>query len=223
MKEEYTDITFILDKSSSMAHVTGDTIGGFNAFLESQQKEEGKATFTLYQFANTIQKITEGVDINDVKKLNNENYIADGWSTSLRDAVGHAIDATGRRLKNMKEEDRPSKVIIVIQTDGEENSSVEYSWEQLKKMIEHQEDKYNWKFIFLGANLDAAKQAVSLGIASANTMRYANNKMGNVKLYDSMTRNMSKLRKSDMVDFNSMTFFEEKDYEDQKEAEQSNS
>ena len=211
MREDYTDITFILDKSASMAGVTSDTIGGFNKFLKDQKEEEGKATFTLYQFASGSIMVHNAIDIKEVEELTNKNYIADGHSTSLLDAVGKAINETGKRLREMNDKDRPAKVIVVIQTDGQENSSHEFTWQRIQEMIKHQEDKYSWKFVFLGANLAAAEQADMMGIHAMNTLQYSNTGRGNAAAYNSVSKGMKKLRRAVQSDYVNFSLFDMED------------
>jgi len=114
MREDYTDITFLLDDSGSMSGRTGDTIGGYNAFIKEQKEVPGFATMTLYQFATTSRKQYEAKNMKDVEDITDKTYIANGTSTALLDAIGIAITETGKRLKEMNEKDRPAKVIMVI-------------------------------------------------------------------------------------------------------------
>lgn len=209
MNDKHVDITFILDKSGSMESVTNDTIGGFNSFIEEQQKskKDNQITFTLYQFSNTPSKIIDAKDIKEVEKLTTENYIANGISTSLLDAVGLAINETGKRLDKINDQDKPAKVIIVIQTDGEENSSKEFNFSKIKEMITHQETKYNWKFVFLGAGIDAAKQSSMMGIHTNNSMQYCNSVAGNKIMYRSMSKGIRGILESDMAYYSTSSVF----------------
>src|ERR1035437_3209746 len=151
MKENYTHISVVLDRSGSMSSIASDTIGGFNTFLKTQKEAVGTCTFSLMQFDNEHTIIHDGVDINEVPDLDATTFVPRG-GTALWDAIGRTIHATGAYLGKMKEADRPEKVVFVIITDGDENSSREFSHAKVREMIKHQTDKYQWGIIFLGAN-----------------------------------------------------------------------
>jgi len=136
MKENLTEMVFILDRSGSMSNLTKDTIGGFNTMIENQKKEDGDAVLTTVLFDDMYELLHDGVNIQDVKELTNKEYYARGM-TALLDAIGKTINTVGERLSKTKEENRPSKIIFVITTDGQENSSKEFTQKQIKEMIEH--------------------------------------------------------------------------------------
>src|ERR1041384_6552101 len=172
MKEDFTYIAVVLDKSGSMAGVTDDTIGGFNAFLKKQQGLPGRAQLMLVQFADTPEYVISR-DVKDIHPLNHSTYIPDGGSTALYDAIGSTIDNVGAILAKMPEAERPGRVLILIQTDGLENSSRYYKAERVAKMIKHQREKYNWNFAFIGASEAAITDAVRLNIPVNFTAQYA--------------------------------------------------
>lgn len=213
MKENYTDITVLLDRSGSMCSVRDDTIGGFNTFIEEQKKEEGYATFTLVQFDHEYEPNFSAINIKEVQLLNKKTYMPRG-ATALLDALGRTIVETGQRLNDMKEEDRPENVIFVIQTDGQENASVEYNWEKISEMIKHQKDKYNWEFIFLGAGEDVIKQAGKIGIGFGSSLNYTNNSAGNDAMFKSLSKGMSAYRSGTSA----KDFFDNEDREAQTQA-----
>jgi len=159
----YTEIVCIIDKSGSMDNIKSDAIGGFNTFIEEQKKVEGTASVTLVLFDHTYQVVYENKDINNVELLTDKTYIPGGM-TALLDAIGRTIDDIGKRLANTEEDKRPDKVMICILTDGEENSSNDYTRDKIKGMITHQREKYNWGFAFLGANQDSFKEGNKIGI-----------------------------------------------------------
>ena len=163
MKKGLTEIVFILDKSGSMSGLEADTIGGYNSFLKKQKKVEGEAYVSTVLFSDYSKVIHDRVPIAKVEPLNEEQYSVDGC-TALLDAIGGAIHHIGNVHKYAREEDRPEKTVFVITTDGQENSSHEYSYAKIKKLIEKQQEKYGWEFIFLGANMDAIGEAGKLGI-----------------------------------------------------------
>lgn len=173
MKENLTEIVAILDASGSMQGFVSDTIGGFNTFLEDQKKLPGEATLTVTTF-NSIEPaniIYNGVNINECAGLNDANYKADGM-TPLFDAIGHTIKTVGKRLEETPEEERPSKVLFLISTDGMENYSRDYTQQKVKDMIEHQKNKYNWEFVFTAANIDTASVSSGIGISGAASASY---------------------------------------------------
>lgn len=171
MKEGLTEIVFILDKSGSMGGLEKDTIGGYNAFLEKQKKLDGEAFVSTVLFSDKSTVIHDRVSIKDVEPLTDEQYSV-GGCTALLDAVGGAIQHIGNIHKYARNEDVPEKTIFVITTDGEENSSREYDYRKIKQMIERQQKKYNWEFLFLGANIDAVGEAGKLGISRDRAVRY---------------------------------------------------
>ena len=199
MKENLTEMVFILDRSGSMSNLTQDTIGGFNTMIENQKKEDGEAILTTVLFDDKYELLHDGVNIKDVNKLTNKEYFARGM-TALLDAIGKTINTVGERLNKTKEEDKPSKVIFVITTDGQENSSREFTQEQIKEMIEHQTNTYNWQFMFLGANIDAVSTAQSFGINGQFASNYTANSRGTDALYSSVSKSVASFRSVGVVD-----------------------
>lgn len=163
MNSNLTEIVCILDKSGSMYSLSRDTVGGYNSFIEEQKKIDGEAFVTTVLFNEHYQLLHDHVDIHSMLPMSEDDYLACGM-TALYDAIGITIDNVGKRLAETPEDQRPSKVIVVITTDGYENSSKEYSKARIKQMIEHQQNKYSWEFIFLGAGIDAKSEADSIGI-----------------------------------------------------------
>ena len=164
MKPNFVKVVFVIDESGSMYMSSKETINGINEFLQDQNKNsEGECEVSFYKFNSKINKVFEHISSKDVAYLTEEDYIP-GGATALYDALGVAIDDTGVYLSNLNEEDRPSKVIVVVITDGEENSSKEYTLDIVKDMIKGQEEKYNWYFAYLGIDIIDMKDAISLGI-----------------------------------------------------------
>jgi len=199
MKENLTEMVFILDRSGSMSNLTKDTIGGFNTMIENQKKEDGEAVLTTVLFDDMYELLHDGVNIQDVKELTNKEYYARGM-TALLDAIGKTINTVGERLNKTKEEDRPSKIIFVITTDGQENSSKEFTQKQIKEMIEHQTNTYNWQFMFLGANIDTVSTAQSFGISGQFASNYTANSRGTDALYTTLSKSVSSYRSVGVVD-----------------------
>ena len=201
MNKNLTEIVFILDRSGSMGHLTDDTIGGFNTFIENQKKEDGEAVLTTVLFDHQYELLHDGINLKDINPLTNKEYFARG-TTALLDAIGKTINTIGNRLSNTKEEDKPSKVIMVITTDGAENASMEFTQPQIKEMIEHQTDKYDWQFMFLGANIDAVSTAQSFGISGQFAANYTANSRGTDALYTTMSKSVSCLRSVGVLEDN---------------------
>lgn len=165
MRENSTEMVFVLDRSGSMSGLAADTIGGFNELIEKQKKIEGDAYVTTVLFDHEYEVLHDHVALGEVAPLTDKEYFARG-STALLDAVGRTIDSVGARLAAAPEEERPEHVVFVITTDGRENSSREYTAQRVREMVEHQQQKYSWQFVFLGANMDAVSEARNLGISA---------------------------------------------------------
>ena len=185
MKKNLTELVFILDRSGSMAGLEDDTIGGFNAMIEKQKAEPGQAYVSTVLFDNERDVIHDRLDIQNIQPMTRKEYYVRGC-TALLDAVGNAIHHIGNVHKYAREEDCPEKTLFVITTDGMENASREYSYDRLKKMIERQKEKYGWEFIFLGANIDAAKEAARFGISEDHAANYHADRMGTAVIYEAV-------------------------------------
>ena len=167
-----TELVFILDRSGSMAGLEKDTIGGFNSLIEKQRKEPGTAAVSTVLFDNESEVIHDRLPLENIPPMTDKEYYVRGC-TALLDAVGGAIHHIGNVHKYAREEDRPEKTLFVITTDGMENASRKYSYRKLKDMIRRQEEEYGWEFLFLGANIDAAKEAARFGIREDRAANYA--------------------------------------------------
>ena len=196
MKNGYSDITVVLDRSGSMACLVDEVIGAFNTFVDEQQQVAGQASFSLVQFDDRYEVYLDAVDLAKVGRLDRTTYVPRGM-TALYDAVGRAIIATGKRLAAMDEAERPEKVVFLIQTDGEENASHEYDAATLQARIRHQQDKYAWEFVFLGANIDAGSVAEEIGIARDKALQYANNADGTRAAFAAVSDNLAGFRRGD--------------------------
>lgn len=182
MRENLTEMVFVLDRSGSMSGLAADTIGGFNELIEKQKKIEGHAYVTTVLFDHEYEVLHDHVALEEVAPLTDKEYFARG-STALLDAVGRTIDAVGARLAAAPEEERPAHVVFVITTDGMENSSREYTAQRVRGMIEHQQQKYSWQFVFLGANMDAVSEARKLGISAKYAADFTPSHSGVRKMY----------------------------------------
>lgn len=195
MMKNLTEIVFILDRSGSMAGLEDDTIGGFNAMIEKQKNEEGDAFVSTILFDNYVEVIHDRVDIRKVRPMTRRDYYVRGC-TALLDAVGRTIRHIGNVHKYAREEDRPEKTLFVITTDGMENASREYSYERVRRMIEHEKEKYGWEFIFLGANIDAAREAARFGITEDRAVNYHADSVGTAVIYEAVSEAVCNVRAS---------------------------
>ena len=188
-----TELVFILDRSGSMSGLEGDTIGGFNSMIGKQKKEPGGCLVSTVLFDNESQVIHDRVPLENVPRLTEKEYFVRGC-TALLDAVGGAIHHIGNIHKYARPEDRPEKTMFVITTDGLENASRRYGYDKVKAMIERQKEKYGWEFIFLGANIDAAKEAARFGISADRAVRYQSDSVGTALNYDVISEAVSRVR-----------------------------
>jgi uncharacterized protein YegL len=195
MKKNLTELVFILDRSGSMSGLEGDTIGGFNAMIEKQKKEPGEAYVSTVLFDNETEVIHDRVDLGKIERLTDREYYVRGC-TALLDAVGGAIHHIGNVHKYAREEDRPEKTLFVITTDGMENASRKYSYEKVRSMIERQKEKYGWEFIFLGANIDATKEAARFGITEEFAVNYNADSVGTAVIYEAVCDAVCSVRAS---------------------------
>ncbi|NLF96080.1 MAG: VWA domain-containing protein [Candidatus Riflebacteria bacterium] len=173
MRSDYTHITVVLDRSGSMEAIRSDTIGGFNSFLAAQKAEPGFATLTLVQFdtQDAYEVIQDFKNIQEVPELTRETFVPRA-GTPLYDAMGKAINDLEHKLASMPEATRPQRVIVAFVTDGQENSSREFSKSMVQKMIKEKQEKSDWQFVFLSADLDAMEEALSTGVAAASSLLF---------------------------------------------------
>ena len=195
MKKNLTEIVFILDRSGSMAGLEGDTIGGFNAMIEKQKAQPGEVLVSTVLFDNESEVIHDRVNIQEIEPMTRKEYYVRGC-TALLDAVGSAIHHIGNVHKYAREEDRPEKMLFVITTDGMENASRKYTYDRLKTMIERQKEKYGWEFLFLGANIDAAREAARFGISADRTANYHADSEGTTVIYEAVSEAVCNVRAS---------------------------
>ena len=199
MNKNLTEIVFILDRSGSMGGLEADTIGGFNAFLEKQKKEEGEALLSTILFDHESVVLYDRVDIRKVEPMTERQYQVRG-STALLDAIGGAVHHMANVHKYAREEDRPGKTVFVITTDGMENASRRYTYREVQKMVKHEQEKYGWEFLFLGANMDAISVARSFGIREDRAVRYSCDEVGTGLNFAVVSETIGKVRRGQMID-----------------------
>ena len=199
MKENCSELAFILDRSGSMAGLESDTIGGFNAFLEKQKALPGEARLTTVLFNHRDYLLHDRLDIQAVAPLTAKEYSV-GGSTALLDAVGRTISKIDSALRHTAESHRAGKVLIVITTDGLENASREYSLAQVRQMIERQKQECGWEFLFLGANIDAVAAAGDLGIAPDRAQNYCPDAEGTALNFHAVSAAAACIRETGRLD-----------------------
>jgi hypothetical protein len=191
----WTEIAFILDRSGSMQSIRSGTMEGYNSFI-FQQKEENDnypVRFSLTLFSSGIEEVLSSIPVNKVMELDDSNYRPSG-NTALLDAIGTTINNLGKRLADTPETDRPGKVIVAIMTDGEENSSRQFTWDQISEMIKHQTEVYKWQFLFLGANQDAIATASRMNIDKGSSSTYFQNSRSSRIALRAVTRSVSSMK-----------------------------
>ncbi len=193
MKKNLTEMVFILDKSGSMAGMEEDTIGGFNAMIEQQKREEGEALVSTVLFSDGNRVIHDRVELDRIEPMNRKQYFV-GGCTALIDAIGCAIHHIGNVHKYAREEDRPEHTIFIITTDGMENASHLYSSDEVKAMVKRQKEKYGWEFLFLGANIDAVETAREFGIGEDRAVHFHNDRRGVSLNYETVSRTVGCMR-----------------------------
>lgn len=198
-----TEVVFILDKSGSMHGLEADTIGGFNSMLKKQKESDEKTYITTILFSDSSELIHDRTDLLEVKDMTEKDYYP-GGCTALLDTVGETIERIKLIHKYVREEDRPDKTLFVIITDGEENASRKYSYAQIKALINEQQKKHEWEFIYLGANIDAAASADTIGISKNKAFQYKSDKKGTACSYSAVGNALCAFRSmniEDMADF----------------------
>ena len=195
MKNNITELVFILDRSGSMAGLEGDTIGGFNSMIEKQKKQDGLCFVSTVLFDDEGEVLHDRVKLTDIPKMTDEDYTVRGC-TALIDAIGGAIHHIGNIHKYARPEDVPEHTMFVITTDGQENASRRYDAATVKKMIERQKEKYGWEFLFIGANIDAVETAARYGIDKDRAVNYNADGQGTQILYESVAKAVCNVRAS---------------------------
>ena len=193
MKKNATELVFILDRSGSMSGLEADTIGGFNSMIEKQKQEAGEIAVTTILFDNYVETLHDRADLQKIQPMTNKEYYVRG-STALLDAVGSTIQHIAHVHTVMGEDNVPEHTMVVITTDGMENSSKEFTAEAVKRLIEEKKEKNGWEFLFLGANIDAVKAAGHIGIGADRAVNYHSDHVGTALNYDVVSATVSNMR-----------------------------
>ncbi len=198
MNKNLTELVFILDRSGSMSGLESDTIGGFNSMLKKQRAIDGECRITTVLFNDNYKLLHDRIDIRAVSPMTENEYQV-GGSTALIDAIGRTINKLVNVQKSTAEEYRAEKVMFVIITDGEENSSREYSAERVRAMIGQEKEKYGWEFVFLGANIDAVQTAGRFGIGADRAADYVADSEGTTLNFEMMSQAVAQYRKMNCI------------------------
>ncbi len=193
MNKNLTELVFVLDKSGSMSGLEKDTIGGFNSMLEKQRGEEGDVVISTVLFDDHMQVLHDRTDLAGIGNLTDKDYTV-GGSTALLDALGNSIRHINKVQKALPEDERPAKTMFIITTDGQENSSHDFSYEKIRKMVEKKQEKKQWEFLFLGANMDAISAAASIGIKANRAANFRCDAVGTAVNYSALSKAVSKFR-----------------------------
>ena len=218
MNASKTELIIVLDRSGSMSSIKKDMEGGLKSLIEKQAAEPGECLVSVYQFDDHYEPVFEAVN---AKKAPSVTLTPRG-STALRDALGKTINAVGERLAKTAEADRPSLVMLAVVTDGFENASKEFSQSQVASLVKHQREKYNWQFVFLGADQDSVLSGTSYGFSAAASMTYDKSSAGTVSTYSILSSKLSAMR-TDINQFGRLTTVSDDtlfNEQDRKEAAQ---
>lgn len=187
---DYTAVQLVLDRSGSIRKILSDMQGGLQTFIEDQKKVPGRCTLRISQFDNEYEVVHGSRPISEVEV---PSIHPRGW-TALLDAWGRALTEFGEELAALPEDQRPSKVIFVVMTDGLENASKEWTYDQVHAATTEQREKWGWEFLFLGANMDAVKEGAKLGVPSANSITYDTDSKGVASSYGAVSASVTRTR-----------------------------
>ena len=192
-KNGITELVFLLDRSGSMSGLEADTVGGFNSLIEKQRRQEGTCYVTTILFDSESEVIHDRVSLGGIRPMTEREYTVRGC-TALLDALGGAIRHIADIHRYARPEDVPEHTVFVITTDGMENASRTYSADRVKRMIEHEKEKYGWEFLFLAANIDAVSTASRYGIGADRAVNYRADSRGTRVLYDTVAEAVCQVR-----------------------------
>ena len=199
MKNNITELVFVLDRSGSMHGLEQDTVGGFNALIEKQKTVEGKCFVTTVLFNGEMRTVHDRLELAEIPPMTEKDY-QPGGCTALLDALGDTIRHIARIHKYARPEDVPEHTLFVIMTDGLENASHRYTGDEVRRLVEHEKEKYGWEFLFLAANIDAAEAAGRCGIAPDRTANYHADAEGTDVVYKAVAETVCHARMGAPID-----------------------
>ena len=192
LNNNITEIVFILDRSGSMSGLEKDTIGGFNAMIEKQKKQDGKAYVSTVLFDHESVVLHDRLPLEQIKPMTGDDYTVRGC-TALLDAIGGAVKHIGNIHKYARPEDVPEHTMFVITTDGLENASRKYNSRDIKRLIESKKEE-GWEFLFIGANIDAIETANDYGISADRAVNYNADSQGTGVVFEAVSETVAKFR-----------------------------
>lgn len=193
MKNNVTELVFILDRSGSMCGLESDTIGGFNSMVQKQKTLPGETYVSTVLFDNVSEVLHDRVRLSEVPLMTDRDYTVRGC-TALLDAIGGAIRHIGNIHKYARPDDVPSRTVFVITTDGMENASRRFDSDEVKRMINERKEKHGWEFLFIGANIDAVETAAHFGIGADRAVNYNADSVGTRVVYETVSESISAMR-----------------------------
>lgn len=193
MKKNHTSMLFIIDRSGSMRPLADDTIGGFATVLEDNRKVDGTADVTIMLFDHEFSQIADHVDIQEVSPLDKSTYVPRGM-TALLDAVGMAVSGEIAHQETLSDDEKPENTLVTIITDGHENASMEWTYQRVKDLLTAVQEERQWVVSFLGANIDATREADNLGIRQGMAANYVADGAGTASAYGSVSKMQRMMR-----------------------------
>ncbi len=193
MRNDITELVFILDRSGSMSGLESDTVGGFNAMIARQKRENSAGVVTTVLFDTRADRIHDRMKLEDVPLMTEHDYTP-GGCTALLDAIGDTVRHIAHIHRYARPEDVPGRTVVIITTDGMENASRHCSLDEIRRLIRHEQEKYGWEFLFLGADIDAVEVAGSMGIGSARTANFMHDERGVALCFEAVGAAVSSVR-----------------------------
>lgn len=199
---DLTHLALVVDRSGSMQTIYRDMNGAIANLLTEQEALDGAIDLSVLTFDDTYEWTHRNVNLHDEKAHGFEKpWIVPRGMTALHDAVGATVTALGAQFAALEEGDRPGKVIVVVVTDGGENSSREYTGEQIKALVKQQTDEWGWTFLYLAANVDAFATGATMGFAKGQSIGYAANAVGTQSVYAAASAAVTRTRKGGSAAF----------------------
>ena len=195
MQANTLELVFVLDRSASMFGLEAVTVKHFNSMIEKQKQYPLKCIVTTVLFDTVCETVHDSVEVKDMYPLKKAQFEPHGH-TALMDAIGGSIEHINRIHQQEHRNDFSAQTVFVIITDGMENASKKYDIDTVRKLIEDQTENNGWKFLFLGANMNALAMAQELGISDTNAVTYINDFQGILLNYEAVSRAIMEYRET---------------------------